>query len=76
MNRLHIAEGRRRGGLGRLLVNEWESRCRDEGHALVMTSTLSDEPAQHFYRNLDYHDAGCLRLPEEALEIIFAKSLR
>lgn len=75
MNRLHVVEGHRRGGIGQLLVTEWESKCRDAGHELVMTSTLSDESAQHFYRRIGYLDAGCLLLPDEALEIIFVKAV-
>ena len=75
MNRLHVVDGHRHGGIGQLLVTEWESQCREEGHALVMTSTLSNESAQHFYRRIGYHDAGCLLLPDEALEILFAKKV-
>lgn len=75
MNRLHVEEGHRRGGIGQLLVTEWESQCRNAGHKLVVTSTLSDESAQHFYRRIGYLDAGCLLLPGEALEILFVKML-
>ena len=66
MNMLHVAEDHRRGGIGHLLVNEWESQCREAGHAMVMTSTLSNESAQHFYRRMGYRDAGCLLLPDES----------
>ena len=76
MNMLHVAEERRRGGIGRLLVDAWEFRCREDGHATVMTSTLSSESAQHFYRRLGYRDAGCLLLRDEALEIVFTKTIR
>ena len=76
MNMLHVDEERRRQGIGRLLVDAWESRCRETGHPRVLTSTLSNESAQHFYRKLGYQDAGCLRLPDEALEILFAKEIR
>lgn len=40
-----------------------------------MTSTLSNENAQHFYRKLGYRDSGGLLLPNEPLEIIFVKNL-
>lgn len=40
-----------------------------------MTSSLSNEEAQHFYRKLNYVDSGALLLPEEPLEIIFVKKL-
>src|SRR5665811_43385 len=52
MNMLQVAEERRDGGIGRLLVSAWESQCRKAGHATVMTSTLSNESAQHFYRRM------------------------
>jgi GNAT superfamily N-acetyltransferase len=75
MNLLHVAADHRGRGFGRLLVGEWESRCRDAGYALVLTSTLSDERAQHFYRHLGYVDSGMLELPDEAPEILFRKPL-
>ena len=37
----------------------------------VMTSTRSDEEAQHFYRGLGYTDCGALLLPGEPLELFF-----
>jgi GNAT superfamily N-acetyltransferase len=75
MNRLHVAERRRREGVGRLLVTEWERACGREGHTTVMTSSVSAESAQHFYRKLGYTDAGCLLLPGESAEIFFLKQL-
>jgi hypothetical protein len=41
-----------------------------------MTSTFSNESAQHFYRRLGYRDAGCLLLADEAMEILFTKPIR
>jgi ribosomal protein S18 acetylase RimI-like enzyme len=58
-----------------LLVEEWESHCRGAGYGLVLTSTMSDEHAQHFYRHLGYRDSGALELPGEAPEILFRKPL-
>ncbi len=75
MNRLHVAERRRGEGVGRLLVNEWERACVQDGHTTVMTSTLSAESAQHFYRKLGYIDAGCLLLPAESAELFFIKQI-
>jgi len=46
------------------------------GNDLVLTSTLSNEQAQHFYRKLGYKDCGCLLLESEpSLEIILCKKL-
>ena len=75
MNMLQVVESSRGQGLGRLLVEDWERRARDAGHALVLTSTMSDERAQHFYRHLGYHDTGALQLPGEAPELLFRKHL-
>ena len=75
MNRLHVAERRRGEGVGGLLVNEWERACVQDGHTTVMTSTLSAESAQHFYRKLGYIDAGCLLLPAESAELFFIKQI-
>ena len=46
-----------------------------QGHTGVMTTALSDEQTQHYYHKLGYKDAGTLLLPDEALEIIFTKTL-
>lgn len=73
MNMLFLEEPYRRRGIGRQLVAEWEARMAAAGHDLVMTSTLSNEQGQHFYRALGYQDAGGLLLPEEALELFLIK---
>ena len=75
MNMLWIEEDYRRKGIGTRLVNFWEIEMQKRGNNQVMTSTLSDEAAQHFYRKLQYQDRGSLMLPGEALEIFFLKSL-
>jgi len=43
------------------------------GYKLVMTSTQSDEQAQHFYRKIGYIDSGCLLLFKEPAEIFLVK---
>jgi GNAT superfamily N-acetyltransferase len=75
MNMLQIEEPYRNQGYGRQLVEAWEQHMRDSGYDTVLTSTQSDETAQHFYRKLGYVDRGALFLPDEALEIILMKSL-
>ena len=75
MNMLWIEEDYRRKGIGTRLVNFWEIEMSQRDNNQVMTSTLSDEAAQHFYRKLQYQDRGSLMLPGEALEIFFLKSL-
>ena len=73
MNMLTIEEEYRKQGIGKKLVQFWEKEMKKQNHNLVMTSTLSNEEAQHFYRKLGYSDAGSLLLPKEPLEILQIK---
>lgn len=75
MNMLYFLEGKRGQGLGGQLVEFWESEMKRMGCCEVLTSTLSNERAQFFYRRHGYVDCGSLLLPGEPLEIIFRKSL-
>jgi ribosomal protein S18 acetylase RimI-like enzyme len=75
MNMLYLNEKYRSNGIGKELVGVWENEMRSLGYEMVMTSTLSNEQAQHFYRKLGYKDAGSLLLEDEPLEIIFTKSI-
>lgn len=49
-------------GFGKELLLHWEKEMKSKGYGMVMTSTQTDESAQHFYRKLGYQDAGCLVL--------------
>ena len=75
MNMLKVDAAHRGQQHGRTLVLAWEQRMLALGVDRVLTSSLSDETAQHFYRKLGYRDTGSLLLPGEALEIIFSKQL-
>ncbi len=75
MNLLYVLDGFRGKGYGRLLVEHWEGRMRDAGCQTVMTSTQSNEYAQHFYNRLGYAAIGGFLLPCEAYELILAKKL-
>lgn len=75
MNLLWVDDGYRGKGIGRQLVRHWENVMAAEGHHRLLTSTLSNEEAQHFYRKLGYRDVGALLLPDEPLEIILMKDL-
>jgi ribosomal protein S18 acetylase RimI-like enzyme len=75
MNLLYLLEPYRRRGLGTRLVTAWEAAMQSKGYRQVMTSTLSNESAQHFYRKLGYRDVGGFVLPGEALELLFLKVL-
>ena len=75
MNMLYLIDDYRNMGYGKKLVVFWEKLMKENDYKLVMTSTLSNENAQHFYRKLNYIDSGSLLLKGEALEIIFTKEL-
>ncbi|MCM3748094.1 GNAT family N-acetyltransferase [Paenibacillus pasadenensis] len=75
MNMIWIDEEFRGTGIGKKAVLQWEESMKQKGFKMVMTSTLSNEAAQYFYRKLEYKDAGCLLLENEPLEIILTKKL-
>lgn len=75
MNLLFILEDQRGKGYGKKLVVFWEREMAKQGYQFVLTSTLSDEAGQFFYRKLGYTDRGALVLPGEPLEIILYKKL-
>lgn len=75
MNLLWVLPEWRGGQVGTTLVDAWERLQSDAGHKLVLTSTVSAETAQHFYRKLGYVDSGALLLPDEPAELILRKPL-
>lgn len=75
MNMIWVDEQYRDKGAGKQVVFFWEEQMKQKGFNLIMTSTQSDEGAQHFYRKLGFKDAGCLILDTQPLEILLAKNL-
>lgn len=75
MNMLYLLEDYRGKGYGRQLVDFWEKEMSKNKYKVVLTSTLSNERAQFFYRKNGYVDCGSLLLPNEPLEIILLKNL-
>ena len=75
MNMLFVFETRRGEGLGRRLVLQWEEEMQQLGYESVMTSTASDEYAQHFYRKLGYETIGGFTPLGDPYELILAKKL-
>lgn len=75
MNMLYLLEEYRGQGYGGRLVDFWEKEMADSGYKMVLTSTLSNEQAQFFYRKNGYVDCGSLLLSGEALEIILRKDI-
>ena len=76
MNMLFILDQHRGKGYGKQLLNYWETEMRGNNYHMVLTSTLSSEQAQFFYRKNGYIDCGALLLPDEPLEIILHKNLQ
>lgn len=75
LNMIWIDEPYRGQGIGTETMLHWETFMSRKGFRQVMTSTMSNEESQHFYRKLGYKDAGCLLLENEALEIILTKKI-
>ena len=76
---LFIREEHRGKGFGKLAMQHWESALKRQGFQMALTSTQSDESAQHFYRKLGYKDCGCLVINEGPLaqpaELFLSKML-
>ena len=75
MNMIYFFEEYRKKGIGKKLVKHWEEKMKEQGYQNVLTSTQSNEEAQHFYRKIGYTEIGSLKYLEEPLEIIFYKKL-
>lgn len=75
MNMLYILEEYRDKGLGKELVEFWEVQMKKIGYDLVMTSTASDEYAQHFYNKLGYSVIGGFTISGDPYELILSKKI-
>ena len=75
MNMLYLLEPYRGKGFGRNLVTHWEEEMHRLGYKTVMTSTASDEYAQHFYQKMGYQAIGGFAPFGEPYELILMKKL-
>ncbi len=75
LNMIYLLEEYRGNGFGKLALASWERKMQLDGYELVLTSSLSSESAQSFYRKQGYQDCGSLLLDKEPLEIIFSKKI-
>lgn len=73
LNMLYLLEPYRGKGYGRALMAHWEGQMAKLGFHRYMTSTASDEYAQHFYTKLGYTAIGGFTLPGDPYELIFCK---
>ena len=76
LNLIFLLPEYRRRGFGRGLLRFWEAEMNAQGYTRLLTSTQSNEDAQHFYRALGYTDAGVLLLPGEPAELLFLREQR
>lgn len=76
---LFVDEKYQRKGYGEHLMKYWENDMKMQGYGMLLTSTQSDETAQHFYRKLGYKDCGgfVIDIPAYAqpMEIFFMKAI-
>ena len=75
LNMLYLLESYRGKSYGRELMAHWEAQMAGLGYDRVMTSTASDEYAQHFYVKLGYTAIGGFTPFGDAYELIFCKTL-
>ena len=75
MNMIHLNDEDRGKGFGRKFVEFWEDEMRKLGYKTVLTSTASDEFAQHFYIKLGYSSIGGFLPIGKTFEIILSKKL-
>ena len=60
-------------GTGTKLIKFWENEMKRKGYKIVLTSTQSNEEAQHFYRKMGYKEIGGFKYFNDPYEIIFQK---
>ena len=75
INMLYFLGSYRNKGWGREILRFFEQEMVKKGYKKILTSTLSSERAQFFYRKNGYIDCGSLIFPDEPLEIILMKEI-
>ena len=73
MNMIYVFEEYHRMGIGTALTKHWEKDMKTKGYKSVMTSTQSNEEAQHFFRKMGYKEIGGFKYFDDPYEIIFQK---
>lgn len=75
MNMLYLLEPHRKKGYGKRVVKYWENQMKLNNYECVMTSTASDEYAQHFYVELGYRAVGGFTFQDDPYELILMKEI-
>ena len=73
LNMLYVPDGYTHHGVGSELLKYWESEMQKQGHTRVLTSTMTQERGQHFFRKFGYRDIGNLYDEGTGLELILEK---
>jgi len=73
MNMIYFLEEYRKLGIGTKLIKYWENEMKQKWYKSVLTSTQSNEEAQHFYRKMGYKEIGGFKYFNDPYEIIFQK---
>lgn len=77
---LYIKEEFRGKGYGKKMMDYWEKDMKKQGYGMLLTSTQTDETAQHFYRKTGYKDCGALIMTipgyEQPMEMFLAKEVK
>ncbi|MCL2593041.1 MAG: GNAT family N-acetyltransferase [Defluviitaleaceae bacterium] len=73
MNMIYLLEEFQQMGIGKKLARHWEEEMKQKGYTNILTSTQSNEEAQHFYRKLGYKEIGGFKYFDNPYEIIFQK---
>ena len=73
MNMIYLLEEFQKMGIGKKMAKHWEEEMKQKGYTNILTSTQSNEEAQHFYRKLGYKEIGGFKYFDDPYEIIFQK---
>jgi len=73
LNMLFVPDGYTHHGVGSELLKYWEREMQKQGHVRVLTSTMTQERGQHFFRKFGYRDIGNLYDEGAGLELILEK---
>lgn len=75
LNMVYILNDYRQRGFGKQFVDYWEKQMKLLDYECVMTSTASDEYAQHFYHRLGYRTIGGFIYQSDPYEMILMKEI-
>ncbi len=73
LNMLYVLEPYRGRRIGTKLMDAWEKDMQEKGYETVLTSTQSNEHAQHFYQKIGYRVIGGFCMEGDVYELILQK---